>query len=64
MKITIEPTGDDGLKPALPSEYHHRVVIEHPMQDPGAEHALELVAIALIAYGYPEKTIREYIPEP
>ena len=64
MKITIEPTGDMGIRPVEANEHHHAVTIEHPHADPGLEHAMQLVAAALMAYGYREKQIREYIPEP
>ena len=64
MKITIEPTGDEGIKPIASGGYYHSVSIEHPHADPGLEHVMQLVAAALIAYGYSEKQIREYIPEP
>lgn len=59
MRIIIEPTYPHDK--SLPDDYvHHRVVIEHPDDDLGIDHVVELVKYALVAYGFTEKTVNEY----
>lgn len=60
MRIIIEPTTpqDTSLPPDCKS---HRVVIEHPSDDLGIDHVVELVKYALVAYGFGEKTVNEYL---
>ena len=60
MRIIIEPTTpqDERLDP---DGINHRVVIEHPMDDISIDHIVSLVKYALMAYGFSEKTVNEYL---
>jgi hypothetical protein len=57
MKITIEPT-HKGNGP----DAHRTVTVEQPHDDMTLDDALDLVASALKAYGYPDEGVNEAIP--
>ncbi len=60
MRIIIEPSNEaDTSLP--PNCLHHRVVIEHPSDDVGLDHVAFMVAQALIAFGYHEAHVKEYV---
>lgn len=64
MKITIEPTRQN-VNDGLPANcMHTKVSIEHPYDDIGLYDFMQVVRAAVIATGYPEKLVNEYIPEP
>lgn len=56
MKITIEPTQTEQTTP------YHTVILSHPSDYLPFDEALELVARALKAWGYPPGLVDEAIP--
>ncbi len=56
MKITIEPTQPHHTTP------YTKVELSKPMDDVPFDEALELVRLALIAWGYPPGLVDEAIP--
>lgn len=60
MRIIIEPTTKQE-EYSEPDCMNHRVVIEHPYDDIDLEHVVLLVKSALVAYGFAEKTVNEYL---
>lgn len=64
MKITIEPTKQDAGSKLPANCMHTKVSIEHPYNDIGLDDFMQVVRAAVIATGYPEKLVNEYIPGP
>lgn len=60
MRIIIEPTTKQE-EYSEPDCMNHRVVIEHPSDDLGIDYIVELFKSALVAYGFAEKTVNEYL---
>lgn len=60
MRITIEPTEDQTGRSL--GATHIRVSIEHPSDDLPIHELFEnIIAPALLAWGFGEKTINEYL---
>mgnify|MGYP001560785035 CR=1 FL=1 len=59
MRITIEPTADQSNYDE--SLQQHKVILEHPSDELTAVDAVELVANALIAWGYHPDNINELV---
>lgn len=57
MRITIEPT-----HPPQGQLAQHKVVLDHPNDELRLEDALDLIAAALKAYGFPQESVDEAIP--
>jgi hypothetical protein len=55
MKIKLEPTITDCIH-EIP---RHAVTIEHPHDELNVNEAVELMASALVAWGYSERNVRE-----
>ena len=60
MRITIEPTCEADTKYTADA-VQHKIVLEHPWDDLDLYHVIELLTAALVAYGYSEKTIADYL---
>lgn len=61
MKITIEPT-DIGRFTDEPLHNHDTVSVSYPNDDIDMHKMMQMVRSALIASGYSEEQVNEYIP--
>lgn len=61
MKILIAPT--DAKTQALDSSASYTVTMEHPSDDLNVTEAFRLLSLALVAYGYHPKNVRDCLDE-